>query len=193
MKKQEAPRYTTIIHKIRIELDLTCNEYCVADIIFSLSNNPDAKVLGWCFATKETIAGFMGISKQAIHEIIKNLIKKGLIEKDPDSKYLKTTSLWYKSVVLERLKMKNMMSKESLLPVKKGVYTSKESLLGTVKKGDTYNNKYNNKDKDTTSKEYFRGMLIVKSKGKEWCIPEDGSEWLEFDRRHAPPKDITLK
>ena len=29
-------------------------------------------------------------------------------------------------------------------------------------------------------KPFFRGMRIVESKGKKWCIPADGSSWLMF-------------
>lgn len=142
--ENKTPKYTTIIHKIRIQLDLTCNEYCVADIIFSLSNNPDAGIKGWCYATKETIASFMGLAKANIYEIINRLIEKGLVEKDLESKFLKTTSLWYQSVVLERLKMKNIESPETGLRVLKQDSKSPETGLKRVLKQDSYNNKDNN-------------------------------------------------
>jgi hypothetical protein len=108
MKQERTPKYTTIIHSVRIDLNLSCNEYCVADIIFSLSNNPDSKIHGWCWATKKTIGEFLGIGESGIKQIIKRLITKGMVEKDEETRYLKTTSLWYNSVVLERLKMKNI-------------------------------------------------------------------------------------
>jgi len=37
---------------------------------------------------------------------------------------------------------------------------------------------------------FYRNMLIVESKGKRWCIPKDGSSWLEFC---GEQKDIEWK
>ena len=42
-------------------------------------------------------------------------------------------------------------------------------------------------------KPYFRNMPIVISKGKRWCIPPDGSAWLEFDGSHGAEKQIEWK
>lgn len=148
------PKYTTILHKARIELNLTCNEYCLADIIYHLSNNPNSKILGWCYASKEQLAMYLGISKQAIHSLINTLISKNIIEKDIDTKWLKTTNVWYEGVIIEKLKTIKTDSKESLLPVKK-VYSkqsrkftpdSKESLL------NIYNDIYNDNNNTNTSK-----------------------------------------
>lgn len=144
MKKiNQTPRYTIIIHKIRIDLELSCNEYCVADVIFSLSNNPDSKIQGWCWATRKKIGEFLGISERAIKDIITRLIKKGMVEKDEETKYLKTTSLWYNSVVLERLKMKNVQREETSLIGKKVPFDGEETSL---RKGEetSYNNTNSN-------------------------------------------------
>ena len=51
------------------------------------------------------------------------------------------------------------------------------------------------KSRESSSKKlkpYYKDMLIVSSKGKKWCIPEDGSAWLEFDEKHGA-KDVKLK
>jgi len=147
---KEQPIYTTIFHKTRINLDLTCNEYCVADTIFCLSNNPSSKFSGWCYASKETIGDFLGITKQCVHQIINTLIEKGLIEKEPETKYLKTTSLWYDKVVIERIKTN---SKESLPMVKK-VYSTQETKFTTHSKESLPNNNIdNNKDNKSISKD----------------------------------------
>ena len=36
--------YTTILHSARENLGITTNEYCVADIIYHLSNNPKSNI-----------------------------------------------------------------------------------------------------------------------------------------------------
>ncbi|KKK87568.1 hypothetical protein LCGC14_2751940, partial [marine sediment metagenome] len=48
--------YSLNLHKIRKDLDLSLMEYCVADCIYHLSNNPSSQIKGWCYASKETIA-----------------------------------------------------------------------------------------------------------------------------------------
>ena len=140
-KLEKIQRYTTIIHQIRIELDLSCNEYCVADMVFSLSNNPDSKVQGWCYASKQTIGDFMGIHERRIRTIIDRLVEKGLLEKDEDTKYLRTTSLWYQSVVLERLKMKNVQADKTSAMRTKG---QKEADKTSAPQADNLSDNKNN-------------------------------------------------
>jgi len=148
------PKYTTIIHEIRIKLDLSCNEYCLADVIYHLSNNPGSKVLGWCYASKESVAKMLGLSKQTVHKLLKKLLENEIIEKDDDTKWFRTTKKWYDSVILERMKY----SKESLPVVKKIYLDSKQSLPSDSKQSlpsdskqslhNNNNSNNNNKDKD---------------------------------------------
>ena len=99
------PRYTLILHNIRIKLGISLIEYCIADSIYHLSNNPDSKVKGWCFASKQYIADFLGVkSKRTIFNNISSLIEKGLLEKDEETRYLRTTTKWYEKVVLMKAK-----------------------------------------------------------------------------------------
>lgn len=153
--KEETPKYTTIIHSVRISLSLSCNEYCVADMVYHLSNNPVAKVKGWCYASKETLGNFMGLSKQSIHTILTSLLKKGLVVKDENTKWLTTSEKWYKSVILERLKFH---SKESLPTVKK-VY-SKESRKFTPNSKESLHN--NNKDNNINNKREYLSQIPIK-------------------------------
>ena len=44
--------YTTIIHPVRKEFKLSCNEYCVLDTIMRMQNNETH----WCYMSKETMA-----------------------------------------------------------------------------------------------------------------------------------------
>lgn len=93
--------FTTIYHQARLKFKLNLNEYAVADSIYHLSNNP--KGMGWCYASKITIAKFLGISERHVMRIIKILIKKGLVFKNPErKKELKTTELWYNEVIVKK-------------------------------------------------------------------------------------------
>jgi len=99
-KKEKKLNYTTILHSVRKELGLSLNEYCIADSIYHLSNNPSGTIVGWCYASKAQLGDNIGITEQAVYPILKKLISLGLVEKNPQTKYLRTTSKWYNMVVL---------------------------------------------------------------------------------------------
>ncbi len=116
--------YTTIDHDARMRFGLSCNEYCVADRIYHLANNPE-NTTRWCYAKRETLGEMLGFSKQSIINLLKPLIKAGLVEMHPETKHLRTTQLWYNNFTL---------GKESL---PSSIFTkSKESLPKRVKKVD---------------------------------------------------------
>lgn len=94
--------YTTIMHGARKRLKLTCNEYCVADTIYHLSNNPSNRYGNWCYASKETIGDILDLSKQTVHKIIKKLLAEGFIEKHPTTRHLRATEKWYRTAIIYR-------------------------------------------------------------------------------------------
>lgn len=93
------PLFTNIQHIPRLKLGISCNEYCVADIIHWGAYNPKNPT-GWCYASKNYIGDALGISKKSTLEIIERLIKKGLVEKDATNKHLRTTTAWYDALSL---------------------------------------------------------------------------------------------
>ena len=96
MERKIGTNYTTIMHGPRIQLGLTCNEYCVADMIYHLSRDT-----GWCYASKEKLSDFIGMTKQSIIDIVRRLINKGLVEMhEEDRRLLRTTSQWQQAVVI---------------------------------------------------------------------------------------------
>lgn len=82
--------YTTIIHPIRKEFKLSCNEYCVLDTIMRMQNNESH----WCYMSKDTMANDLDLSKQAVLNIITKLVEKELIVKNPATKHLKVSVLF---------------------------------------------------------------------------------------------------
>ena len=82
--------YTTIIHPVRKEFKLSCNEYCVLDTIMRMQNNESH----WCYMSKDTMAGDLDLSKQSVLNIINSLITKGLVLKNSATKHLRVTSLF---------------------------------------------------------------------------------------------------
>lgn len=134
-------KYTQILHEPRIELGLSVLEYCVADSIYHLSNNPAAAVRGWCYASKKEIGEKIGISEQSVFNILKRLFEKKLVEKHEITKHLRTTEKWYQAAVESTKKTE---AKETLARLKKIEPEAKETLARVAKESLVNNNIYNN-------------------------------------------------
>lgn len=104
MKKgrQEIPKYTVMLHEVRIGLDISLVEYCVADMITKLMGNPKSKAPGWCYATQARLAEFLGVTDRTIRSAESSLAASGLLEKDRETGHKRTTQKWYDEVVLVR-------------------------------------------------------------------------------------------
>src|ERR1700730_18175034 len=96
MQSEEAP-YTLVLHSARKQLEITINEYCLADTIHKLSGSR-SPVPGWCYASKEQIGKSLGFSRQSIHSMINKLKHKALIEVQEETGYLRSTELWRDTV-----------------------------------------------------------------------------------------------
>jgi len=96
---KEKISYTTLIHQAREVLGVSVIEYCVADSVHKFGGSPKNRELGgWCSYSKQHIATCLGVNKRTIERALNNLIKKELIEKDPETKHLRTTEHWYITV-----------------------------------------------------------------------------------------------
>lgn len=100
----EEARYTLILHSARKVLDITINEYCLADTVHKLSGNR-SNVPGWCYAAKEHLAGTLGLSRRSIHNMINSLKGKGIIEVQEETGYLRTTEAWREAVEVLKTKV----------------------------------------------------------------------------------------
>jgi DNA-binding MarR family transcriptional regulator len=99
-KKVSGVVYTTILHQRREALGLSLAEYCVADYIYHLSNAPRSRELGgWCFASKQHIGDCLSIGKKTVDRAVSRLVDIGLLEKDENTKFLRTGEKWYSQVV----------------------------------------------------------------------------------------------
>ena len=109
-EKKEILSHTIVLHQARKKLGITLLEYCIADSIYHLSNNPKSQIPGWCYASKQTIGNFLGVDSQVVWRHLTLLIDKRIVEKNQDNRqFLKTTSLWYDTVVLLKLKLRGQM------------------------------------------------------------------------------------
>ena len=100
----EEARYTLVLHSARKNLGVSINEYCFADTIHKLSSNR-SNVPGWCYAAKETLGQSLGLSRQSIHNMINTLRKKGLIEVQEETGYLRTSELWREAVEVTKARV----------------------------------------------------------------------------------------
>ena len=95
--------YTTILHNERKALAITTNEYCLCDKVQKLMVNPESKVPGWSYASREYYADFLGITRRAVIYMIDRLCEMGLLEKNEVTKNLRVTKKWYDAVVVKKL------------------------------------------------------------------------------------------
>lgn len=87
--------FTTIKHNPRVKYDLSNNDYCIASAIFTLSHNPDSIFPGWYYGKAETLGLKFDFSRATTYRSIEKLIEKELLEKNPDTNFLRTTKLWW--------------------------------------------------------------------------------------------------
>ena len=92
--------FTVVNHQARRNLGITIVEYCVADSIYHLSNNPNSRQKGWCYATQDHLADTLGVERKTILRAEKTLFEKEIIEKSGTKK--RTTDIWYQAAVLEQ-------------------------------------------------------------------------------------------
>lgn len=88
-------KFTVIDHNARIGLGIDLITYCIASSVYTLSNSPKAIVKGWCNATRDYFAEWLGVSKRTVINHINILVDLDLIEKDNYTNYLRTTEKWY--------------------------------------------------------------------------------------------------
>jgi hypothetical protein len=91
--------YTTIKHHPRVKYELSNNDYCIANAIYHLSNNPDSIFKGWYHGKVETLGKMFDLSRASAYNSITKLIDKKLVEKNAESGFLKTTKLWWDEFV----------------------------------------------------------------------------------------------
>lgn len=96
---REYDEYSIINHKARKHLNLSMNEYAIADSIYWLSNEGR----GICRASKKYLGEFIGISERQVFTIVAMLDEYGLIERDEKGN-LRGTNKW-KEIVYSEFKI----------------------------------------------------------------------------------------
>lgn len=107
--------YTTINHKAQQKLGLTLTEYCLADLVYHLGNNP--KRTGWCDASKAYLADAIGVTERGIFKMLTKLEEDGLITRG-ESRLIRTTEKWYEEAVAKDPAMNKVHRKHEQSSVK---------------------------------------------------------------------------
>jgi len=163
--------YTITNHVARIALDLSMNEYAVADLVYHLSNNPKSSIPGWCYAAKETMGKMLGLSKKSIHNILNTLLEKEIITKNEETAYLRANELWYQTVVIKQ--------GEDSSPVGKKVPYHREESSLTHREKSSHNNDNNNNDNNndiSTNVDNGQAVLLAEA---ETSLVIDGKTFNE--------------
>lgn len=90
--------YTNIQHIPRKKHWLTLNEYCLCDMVYHLSNNPERER---CNKSRKNFWYDLWLTERSIVNLIEKMVKKWLIARDENTKYLKSTVLWYNDFVIK--------------------------------------------------------------------------------------------
>lgn len=92
--------FSLIYHKARKKLNLSVNEYIITDLVYHLSNHPQSLYPGWCYASKDYFAEVLGLTRRGIIKIINKLVFRGILERNDQNQYLRTTETWYQEVII---------------------------------------------------------------------------------------------
>lgn len=87
------PLYGRVFFGLRQHFELTASECLLADVVMILSRKS-----GWCFASREYLAGLLGISTRTLQRMLARLKERELIEHHPrDARRLRPTGRWMKA------------------------------------------------------------------------------------------------
>lgn len=183
--------FTTILHSVRKHFGLSCNEYCVVELVFFGQNNPKSKLLGWCSLSRQEMANELDLSRQTIISTIKKLKEMGLVEEN-EIFFLRTTEKWFVAI--------SSVRQETLPPVKKLDTLSnyltpnacKETLPPPVKKLDTPHYKINILN-NTTKARATRTRKEVEVVEVPNFVEEEKKELIEIVAKEENPPKVAPK
>jgi hypothetical protein len=146
--------FTTVYHTARKSLGLTVIEYCIADMIYHLSNKPGSNATGWCFASREYFSSELGIGVATVYRSISKLLELGLIIKHESNGMLRTTALWYNEVISAEPTYQNdsqpiKMIDDTYQNDSPTYQNDSPKPIKMIDYNNIDNNKYNNTDIDT--------------------------------------------
>lgn len=124
-------------------------------MIYHLSVNPKSSTPGWCYMSRVNMAEELGLTKSGILALLCRLENSGFIEKNKDTKFLRTTEKWYSHYLTDGTK--------SVPLVQKVLDIGTESVPDVGTESVPNNNiiDINNNNKHTWSKDHTLKIFII--------------------------------
>ncbi|MDJ1480888.1 hypothetical protein QNI16_10370 [Cytophagaceae bacterium YF14B1] len=85
--------YAIVYYPLLRQFDITMPEYALIFAIDGLSAQT-----GWCYASRAELADCICVKQRWVYESLNRLIQKGLIEVDPQSRFLRASKSWKKAI-----------------------------------------------------------------------------------------------
>jgi DNA-binding MarR family transcriptional regulator len=85
---------TSIKENARKSLEITRDEYALCSYAHYRCADPRMKAGGWCTDTKDEVADFVGISRPGLYKMMDRLEKKGLIEVQAGTGFIRATAFF---------------------------------------------------------------------------------------------------
>ena len=154
--------YTTINHQARRRLELSWHEYGLADLIYHLSCDPKAPVIGWCYAKRQYLADQIGVTRRSILTIVGKLKDAGLVAESKETGNLQTTEKWYSEVVMSQWEKTSHDGKKLPIGWEETSHRDGKKLPIPYKEDITiHNNKNNNTPQTPQGGDLFERFWIV--------------------------------
>lgn len=148
--------YTTIQHGFRKAHGLSLIQYTLCDMIYFLSNRQKSASPGWCYMSKSVMSEELGVTKRTVLNLINDLIGSGFLEKNEETKFLRTTQKWESVYVLD--------SGEKISPMVKNLRSVGEKISPVGGEKISPNNIYTNNNTDKEAEASLFVSLIEKSR-----------------------------
>lgn len=94
-------RYSIVFHDLMEEAGLSYKEYLLCNMVYKLQTNEASKYKGWCYASRQYISDFLKVSKSTVLRLIDSTIKKGFIEKNDNTNFLRATGKWIEKIIFQ--------------------------------------------------------------------------------------------
>jgi uncharacterized phage protein (TIGR02220 family) len=90
--------FTHIYERARQRMQITRDEYALANYVQTWAGYPGSSRPGWCDRTLEQKANFIGITPRGLTKMQNRLIEASILEKDPLTSHVRATKVWFEIV-----------------------------------------------------------------------------------------------
>jgi len=167
--------FVTVDFDIRRELGISIVEYILAERIYFLAYNKGNRNLGWCYASKQTLADEIGYTRRGIIPLINRLEELGYIERGIDS-MIAPTQL-YHDIAKNRYKSNTSHTVQNLhTPCEKTSHNIKSIEIEEEKTNTNVFSKKKEPSAKEVKKKYGGGVVLLTDTEKQKLKDRYGEE-----------------